>query len=474
MGRFNLSHDHTTTFNMGELVPVSTMEVLPGDTFRVQSSALMRTTPLLSPVMHPVIMRLHHFFVPNRLVDEGWEDFITTKDGRDATGPTIAMSGSSPLLDYMGIRQNTNDTVMAHAIRGYNLIWNEWFRDQDLQDAVNEDSKAIQRVAWGRDYFTNARPSPQQGDAVTIPISGEGTVNLSNLYVDNNAPSGANVRAVNPDGTVDSASTTDTSALRVGRAGGSSGDNVDPMPSVAIDGSGSIDINTMRRALFLQEQAEDRARYGSRYVDLLRQLGQRPQDNRLQRPELLGGAQRPISFSEVVATAEGTNVEVGDLYGHGLGMISHRPLRRMFPEHGWYYTLMSVVPRTQYMNARPKQFSRLNPTDYWFPEGEIEGPQEILNKEIFSEGGSPDAVFGYTGRHDEYRSKISYISGEIRNALDSYTYARNFSSTPVLNASFISANPTDRVYSDDTVDQLRCFISHKITANRLVSQQPMV
>lgn len=471
MGRFNLSHDHTLTMEMGELIPVATMEVLPGDMFRHMTSVLIRTESLKAPVMHPVYMRVHHFFVPNRLVDDNWEDFITTRDGRDATNPTLTLSSiaSGNVADHMGIDIQVGDEILAHPIRAYNLIYNEWFRDQDLQNAVSLDSQTIKRVAWGRDYFTKARPNPQQGTAVTVPISGAS--GIENMYV-RGTTSGTG-RAVNPDGTIGATSGTESfSEVWVRRTGGGATDNVDPM--LLGGGGGTLDIKDLRRALFLQQQAEQRERYGSRYVDLLKQFGVRPQDARLQRPELLGGHQRPISFSEVVATAEGTGVDVGDLYGHGMGVMSGRPYRRMFPEHGWVITLLSVIPRTQYMTMVPKQFLRANPPDYWFPEGEIEGPQPIAQREIYSAAASPTDTWGWTGRHDEYRSNFSYVSGEMRTTLDDWHYARDFSSYPALNGDFVEATPTDRVYSNTENDPLRVFVNHRISAARPVSQTPMV
>lgn len=473
MGRFNLSHDHTLTGNMGKLIPIGCLEVLPGDVFRMQTSVMIRTAPLLAPVMHPVYIRIHHFFVPNRIVDPDWEDFITTTDGRDATNPTVTLSTGS-LADHFGLEVVNGDDIVAHPVRAYNMIWNEWYRDQDLQSAISQDQQTLQDVAWGRDYFTKARPSAQQGTAVPIPITGASTVPLQGIRFDNTdrgGGTGVSSKYTGPGGGDAETYPPDNGSLLRALYGD---ETASEGPYVNIDGTGSVDVNQFRAALYKQQLSEERQRYGSRYEDLQRSFGVRPQDSRLQRPELLAGASRPVRFSEVVATAEGTNVEPGDLYGHGLGMCTHRPWRRMFPEHGFVLTLMSVLPRTQYMNMVPRQFLRVNPTDYWFPEGEIEGPQPIATREVYAQAATPGDIWGYTGRHDEYRSVFSYVSGEMRSALNTYNYARDFSSEPALNGTFIAADPTDRVYSDTATDQLRIFASHRVASRRPVSQAPMV
>lgn len=445
---------------MGELIPVFFQEVLPGDVFRHQTAALMRTTALKAPVMHPVQVRIHHFFCPTRLVWSNWEDFITGQLGPDAEVPTH--SGVTSLDSYCGVR--STDTVANFHRRVYNKIWNEFFRDQDLQTEVATGSSAIQHVAWGRDYFTQARPEPQQGDAVTVPIDGS-PGGLSGLYA--GAEGTVSVSEVDPDGTVN-APGSQTARILYGRS------NTDLDPMITAGTTGTIDINELRLAFAKQQQAERRARYGHRYVDLLRQWGLRPQDARLQRPELLGGTKQTIRFSEVLATAEGTTVNVGDQFGHGMALVGHRPYRRMFPEHGFVMSLMSVIPRTQYMTATHKQFFRLNPGDYWFPESELEGPQAIQNKEIYSTPATPDDTFGWTGRHDDYRSRFSLVSGEMLTDLDYWHYARDFTSEPALNSDFVKATPTDRVYQDNSNDELRVIVDHQIVSRRPVSQSPMV
>ena len=468
MGVFNLSHTHTTTCEMGKMIPVAAQEVLPGDMFRQKTDVLLRTAALKAPVMHPVYMRVHHFFVPNRLVDDQWEDFITGKDGRDATGPTLNLVANS-VAGRMGVGIDVGQPVSAHPIRAYNLIYNEWFRDQDLNAAANIDDQQVKSCAWGRDYFTKARPAPQQGAAVTVPVQG-GFVD--GLYIDNIAPTAVNTKTWDAAGAPGTAGSSNVSPVYVRRDGTLASDDINPVPSGTADGA--IDINELRRALFLQQQAEQRQRYGSRYVDLLKQFGVRPQDARLDRPELLGGSSRPISFTEVVATAEGTGVDVGDLYGHGIGVMSGRSWRRMFPEHGWVISILSIVPQTQYIDMVPKGFIRSVPGDYWFPESEIEGPQPILNREVQGAHVSPADTFGWTGRHDEYRSRLSYVSGEMSGALDDWHYARDLNTNAALNGAFVRADVTDRVYQNTTNDPCRVFVSHSIKARRPVSQTPMV
>ena len=166
--KHSLSHYKLTTCDMGQLVPVGLVEVLPGDTFQHRTSAMIRVSPLVAPTMHPVQVRIHHWFVPNRIVWDGWEDFITGENPDRI--PTINNNTPATLTDHYGVPPVQDLSVNALPIRGYSMIWNEWYRDQDLQAEAGENQQGIKNVGWEKDYYTTARPWPQKGDAITLPL----------------------------------------------------------------------------------------------------------------------------------------------------------------------------------------------------------------------------------------------------------------------------------------------------------------
>lgn len=485
--KFSLSNYKLLSCDLGELVPCGLTEVLPGDTLQQATSALLRCSPLLSPVMHPVHVRIHHWFVPHRIVWEDWEDFITGgPDGMDASVfPTITIGGGSgaavgSLADYLGVPPGVNNIeVSALPFRGYALIWNEWYRDQDLQtplawsDASGPDvttSTALQNVAWEKDYFTSARPWEQKGPAITIPLGTRADVKgigLSSTY-------GASVagQAVRESGLG-----TETYAQAKSFSNTSNGQWFGQMtanpgyPDIYADltGASAVTVNVLREALALQRYEEARARYGSRYVEYLRYLGVRSSDARLQRPEYLGGGKQTIQFSEVVQTAEGTD-PVGELRGHGIAAMRSNRYRRFFEEHGYIFSFISVKPRTMYAQGLARHWNRRTKEDFFQKELQHIGQQEVLRKEIYAAASDPNAVFGFQDRYDEYRRTESTIGGEFRTTLDFWHMARIFASEPALNADFVKAVPTERTFAVPTTDVLWIMANHSIQARRLVAQ----
>lgn len=477
--KFSLSHYKLMTGNMGILYPIALTEVLPGDTLQQATSMLLRCSPLLSPVMHPVRIRVHHWFVPNRLVWEDWEDFITAgPDGMDTSVfPTVSSGPSGfavgSLADHFGLPTDVaNISVSALPFRAYSLIWNENYRDQDLQtELVIDDTsgpdtttnKLIQNCAWEKDYFTSSRPWEQKGPAITIPIGTDAPVvtNLTQPTMNGPFPSPAGIASVAADGnlkwSVGGASFT-TSATWA-----NTGMKAD------ISNASAITINRLREAFALQRFEEARARYGSRYTEYLRYLGIKSSDARLQRPEYLGGGKQTIQFSEVLQTAEGTD-PVGEMRGHGIGAMRSNRYRRFFEEHGYVVSLLSVQPKTMYMQGIPRTFNRRVKEDFWQKELQHIGQQEVLNKELYAAHASPDGVFGYQDRYDEYRRKESSVSGEFRqSSLNYWHLARDFASSPALNASFVQCVPTERIFAAPNADVLYIMASHSIQARRMVA-----
>lgn len=496
--KFSLSHYNLTTMNMGLVVPVGLTEVLPGDTIQQATSAFIRVTPLVAPVMHPVHVAIHHWYVPLRLIWDDFETFITGgEDGLDTSEyPTIEAPDTGfsvgSLADHLGCPTGVSNLVVsALPFRAYALIWNEWYRNQDtnspteLSTASGLDTTTslfIRYKAWAKDYFTSAAPWPQRGPAVSVPVNltAAGKPSISATIVGNGVPKF---------GVVDSGQDVSNrqNALKVSAlsdAGISYNPSArsdllnwqDPALKVNIDYSsgnpelGSVDINQLREAFALQRFEEHRALYGSRYTEYLRYLGIRASDARLQRPEYLGGGRQTIQFSEVLQTAEGTD-PVGTMRGHGIAAMRTNRYRRFIEEHGYVMTLMSVMPISIYQNGLPRLWNRRVKEDFWQKELEHIGEQEILIKELYAKASNPDEVFGYQDRYDEYRSHQSFVSGEFRDLLNYWHFARDFANEPTLNSDFVYGIPTNRPFAEQTKNQLYCMVNHSIQARRLVSRR---
>ena len=491
--KFSLSHYKLATMNMGMIVPVGLTEVLPGDTLQQATSAFIRVTPLAAPVMHPVHVSIHHWYVPLRLIWDDFESFITGgEDGLDdSVYPTVTAGSSGfaigSLADYLGVPTGVaNLEVSALPFRAYDLIYNEWYRDENLVDelaistasgADTTTSLTLQAHAWKKDYFTAASPWPQKGPAVTVPVElgSQSSVNLT--ITGNGVPTftqGGDASAIANGLAIDK--TNPNQVLWNYDAGYNDRSLSWANPALSgtakLEGSelGSVDINKLREAFALQRFEEHRALYGSRYTEYLRYLGIRASDARLQRPEYLGGGRQTIQFSEVLQTAEGTD-PVGTMRGHGIAAMRTNRYRRFIEEHGLVLTFMMVQPIPVYAQGLPRLWNRRFKEDFWQKELEHIGEQEVLNKELYAASEEPDGVFGYQDRYDEYRSHESSISGEFRDTLDYWHMARIFDNQPVLNQSFVYGAPTNRVFMEQTQNQLYCMINHSIQARRLVSRR---
>jgi len=475
----NLSHTRLSTFDMGELVPIACMEVLMGDTFVHSTSALVRAATLVTPVMHPVDVRIHHWYCPNRILWDDWDNFITGQDD-ELTVPTLDSDSSwTPLWDNLGVPDGAG-SVSALPVRAYNKIWNEMYRDQDIQTKLDEETNvALQRINWGKDYFTTSRPNPQQGTAISIPFASGTQAPVRGIGIQNNVAADAGITntfgvVAADDNQSPAFNVTDGSRMRVAAqsaAVASSSNRPQVFADLAEASGGGIDVNEFRMAMAMQRHLEARNRWGSRIQDYLAYHGVRPQDGRLDLPEYLGGGKQTIAFSEVLATAEGTNTNVGDQAGHGIAAIRTRRYGHFFPESGWVLTLMSVRPKGIYADQLHRQWLRSLKDDFWQKEYESFGPQAVVTKEVYGPHVNSTDVFGYQGRHDEYRRHPSYVSGGFRDIDDDWHMARFFSSAPALNPTFLSCLPTDRIYADTAEPEVRVMASHHIRAQRLVSKR---
>lgn len=495
-GVFNLGYNHKLSFKMGQLVPLGWIEVNPGDSMMISSSALLRLMPLNTPVMHQVQVDIWQMFVPLRIIWDDFEDFITGgPDGMNASvHPYIEAQGvnAAPgtLLDYLGVKTERLAppwlNVSAHPVRAYQLIVNECFRDQDLvaERAISKASGldvttdvSLFNAAWEKDRFTSARPWTQKGPDVSLPLGTTAPVVLKSPV-----PSALGQTLVdsagNPLPSVGAQAT-----LGVGDGGGADaglkwkngGADVPAWMSpdayeTDLTGATAVEVNQLRLALALQRYEEARARWGSRYTEYLRYLGVRSSDARLQRPELIAHGRNLVQFSEVLSTSSLAGEPApGQLYGHGIGVSRSNRALRFFEEHGVLMTLCAVRPRTSYMQGTPRRFFRTTKEDYHQQELEHIGQAEVRREEVYS-----DAViagpFGYQDRYDEFRHTESYVSGLMRTSLKTWHMSREFAAEPELNDSFVTSTPTTRVFQDTTGDNVLMQVQHSIKARRLLSQ----
>ena len=456
--KFNLGHNVKLTCNFGELIPFMCNEVVPGDVFSNKSELFLRFAPLLAPIMHEVNVYTHFFYVPNRLIWEDWEDFITGGvTGEDApVHPHFAFGGpdilKGSLGDYLGIPLEMNAQprerfrINALPFRAYNLIYNEYYRDQTLskeaylslksgQDTYGGNYNLVQKRAWEKDYFTSALPFPQRGDDVhinagsTAPVRGNGALRFTRGAVGDK-----DVILRTPSVGASAELYANGEKLRVHP------DNSGLYADLS-DAKGAT-INTLRRATSLQEFLEIAARVGSRYKEqLLGYFGVNSSDARLQRPEYLGGGKSHVVISDVPQTSETTDKSAqATLAGNGVGYQVTNGFKRRFEEHGILIGIMSVLPRTSYSQGVSKLFLKEDRFDYYFPQFANMGEQPILNKELDATSSQPDEVFGYTPRYAEYKYKPSTIHGDFRDTLNFWHLGRQFENPPKLNEEFIKCN----------------------------------
>lgn len=496
--KFSLSHYKLLSCDMGELIPCGLTEVLPGDTVQQATSLLVRVSPMVAPVMHPVHVKVHYWYVPHRLVWQDFENFITGgPTGTDASVfPTIASGAGfsvGTLADYLGCPTGVSAMpVSALPFRGYSLIWNEFYRDQDLQTPLvvsrasgldTTTNTALQNSCWEKDYFTTSRPSPQKGTAVGIPIGTSAPVRGLAVAAGGSTGATAGFHEISglglPAGTNSLGNTTGAflAASKSAAATVNSTAFTTANTNVFADltAATAATISQLREAFAIQKYKENRMRYGSRYVEYLASaFGVKSSDGRLDRPEYLAGGKQVIQFSEVLqtgGTSAGAPTGVGNLTGHGIGAVRSNRYRKYFEEHGYIYSFLVVQPKTMYAQGLARHWNRRIKEDFFQRELQHVGQQPVLNKELYAPSGTPDGTFGWQDRYDEYRRTESGVGGEFRTTLDYWHMARLFGSAPALNASFVSSNPTKRINQVTTADVLWIMANHSIQARRIVAPQ---
>lgn len=492
--KHNLSHYRLTTLNMGELIPLPALYVLPGDTIRMASSVFLRFSPLVYPPLHPIQVRAHHFFVPMTQLWVDWGDWITGGEtGADAhTFPTITLGGavaSGSLANYLGLPIGCNGkAISALPFRCYAHIYNEYYRDQDLQTALTVDTsdgadvttnQTLKNINWEKDYFTTARLTTQKGDEVTLPLGTSATVLTSGSRLATGARDpmrGAVASTGNYPGadyTLGIQQTTgDFSLINGGTLNGS---EVYPTNLYAdLSDATAASISDLREAFALQRYREAMMRWGARYPEYLRsQFGVVPSDRSLSRPLYLGGGKAYANFNPVLQTGVTTDATaktgVGEMTGYGTGGLRTKPFTKFFDEFGMVMTLISVRPKTVYASGIHREWLKTAKEDFYNKNLERIGQQAITNQEVYSEDAGPTETFGYQDMYDEYRRVPSTISGDFTGAvLDDQHLARILVADPTLNDAFVTCSPSTRIFQSTAVDTLQAIVNQAIIARRLV------
>jgi hypothetical protein len=507
---FTMETTHKTTFDAGDLIPIFVDEVLPGDMFNLKMTAFCRMATPIFPIMDNLYLDTFFFFVPNRLVWDNWVKFMGQQtnpgDTIDYVIPKLAMDATKltqlSIFDYFGLPvkgtsgfAGSNNTIFnALPFRAYNLIWNEWFRSEDLQNSItvkkddSNDSNTIytlKKRGKRHDYFTSALPFVQKGTAPSIPIGGTVPVITSGATPTFLVPTSSLPTTQRPL----IVGNTDQNNLAFAGSNIPQGSNF-PVQFGSTTGlqvnlatATSITVNALRQSFQIQKLLERDARGGTRYTEIIRShFGVVSPDARLQRPEYLGGGSTLVNISPIAqtsATAAGAT-PLANLSAFGTAVASHHGFSQSFTEHGYIIGLASVRADLTYQQGVRKLWTRNTRYDFYFPVFAALGEQAISNKEIYFQN-SPaidDAVFGYQERWAEYRYHPSRITGLFRSSaaqpIDAWHLSQNFTTLPTLNDTFIQENPPmSRILAVGSAAAGQNFIFDSLFSIRATRPMPM-
>ena len=522
--KFERNSDVKFSFNVGDLVPFYVDEVLPGDTFTIDTSKVVRMQPLVAPIMDNLYLDTYWFFVPNRLVWDHWKNFcgentanswipsveyfvpkVTGLISTDATADSNEKWKPGGIADYMGIPvcpsnvKISSDYLQVNALpfRGYALIWNEFFRDQNLQDPIpintgdqggvlDASETLANRIVWGsgilkackyHDYFTSCLPAPQKGPDVNIPLSG-----LAKVITGNESSAELTGKPISFSRASDKVNLgylngLNSNQLSLNTTEAAAG-NLVPNNLYASLGSASLGtINELRLAFQMQRIYEKDARGGTRYTEILKNhFGVTSPDARLQRPEYLGGSRIPININQVVQTSSTSNTPQGNTAAFSVTADVHSDFTKSFVEHGFIFGLCVARYDHTYQQGLERFWSRSDRFDYYWPSLANIGEQPVKRKEIYCTGiaDNDDRVFGYQEAWADYRYKPSRVAGEMRsrvpNTLDVWHLADNYEGAPFLSAEWIQEDSSNLnralAVSDSVSNQLWADIFIKNTSVR--------
>lgn len=492
---FDLSYSKLFTCDMGQLIPVLCDEVVPGDFWKIGNEIVIRFQPLVAPILHEINCYVHYFFVPYRLLWTGWEAFISGGVlGTDAsTPPRWPLSDPSEiaagtLWDFLGFPPTIDPVGSTRPLdfnrRAYYLIWNEFYRDETQQselDITSIANYAILNRAWEKDYFTSALPWQQRGTAPALPISGltsavwDDKVDL--MFNDEHAPITA--QRISPITYLDSIGNTNNSSVtsQIEVDDVQLNDNV-----VDLSSATTFDVADLRLAFQIQKWMERNARSGVRYTEFLHaHFGVSPRDDRLQRPEYIGGSKSPVIISEVLQTSQtdpGVSPQ-GNMAGHGISASTSFCGKYYATEYGLIMGLMSVMPKPMYQQGINRQWQRRTRYDFYFPEFAHLSEQAIEKVELYATNVENDnlGIFGYQGRYDEMRYKPNMVCGKMRDDFDFWHLGRVFGSAPALNSTFLQCIPDKRIFAAESEPGLIVSFGNLIKAIRpipIVSQPGLI
>lgn len=510
---FDLSNLERTTTRMGRLTPINILECAPGDSFSGNAELLVRLAPLLAPIYDNIQAFIHHFFVPNRLLWDEWEEFITAgRLGPDPEEPTpippfididevgipSGLFDTSSLADYLGVPPITGALAALDwtgkkldlmPFAAYQLVWHEYYRDRNyipdstyfpLASGSNEAPIStymlqIRTRDYLRDYFTSALPFTQRGEEVLLPLAGTGSVTYMDTSDikrgDGGNLSGGASQTIRYTGGTSSSVITDS---------GTFGARIENIDEVLLENS-EVSINDFRAAYALQVWLERNAIAGSRYTEsIMAHFGVRSQDSRLQRPEYIGGGRVPIKISEVVSTAYSNDgeatVPLANMAGHGISYGNQNGYRYFCPEHGFIISIMSIMVPPSYHQGLPRMFyARRTFLGYFWPTFAKLGEQQVDKVELFmnptnmTEVNGELPLFGYQSRYADWKWKFNTNKGDFHDELLFWTLTRQFATTPELNATFVNFDDTtqNRIFAvNGTADNCWCYVSNRVTVKR--------